>query len=1326
MGVDQTGKEKDAAKGLGHNIEQFTVVSCLEDFLKRGHGNRTVRLLKIHGCLGDYRERASYEERRAYLKSIVFNYREIQHWRRDAWARDLVRGFQRTHSVVFLGYSMADPVVHATMREVYEEMENWRAPDSKPTEDPPAFYFSYGEARDFYAVEILEAADQAVGIKREKPEEHREEHPHFLDFHGMWPKGAPGLKFPNQDEALKWVNHLAFRKLQEQALDQALEQALMDTLGEPRPKSRIESIKEQLEAITKAEREAIYELEFQGDERFKEITDWTWTFHPAVMRAMVCTEREQIDAVPVDLRAWEGESGMLMKAYCPSNDHLPWLAWSTVVELALRRAAAVRMRQQLPKTHGVREGNLRFRIEPYPRGAQVSFARDEGPSERGVHLDWETKSAPRGKPIRTRRGSRLNVKQWMIARRPWRLDPDEGRKQVFRADRWKDSGAGGGADLELERRGNWRGGCEAMALGEDAKDWEQLRQALGSDWEVIEESELPETGNRFIWPGSKWTIAEQVEIEAEALVIDGELGSLGIVQQLPGSEKEIEDLVDDMLRIAQALESRVVRNDGLETETLCVDLVVRDNGKKKTDPALISALRNLVEETLTMSGISLNIWRPENGKWMDPAAIRRAFPWVLSHTRTWYQTRGKPVGGERLERILLENFRLPGKQELALAPGLDLHVVHGFNGSGKTSLSEALEYGVTGKVARLEEEKDEVDYRKVLANKDAARNARKRVGLQLRNSGEVSGKIEKNGAEPLFEEELAANAFRFDQGLSDSLSKGSPEERARIFLEAFFPEEREKLLLQRDARKNVEAELIHVGDEDWPSLSPDDFEKRLKKAKVKLKWVTAGEVKLADLAQQLPVSLDVLKRLRKEQLPSWKSPVSASALEPALKELDDAVREISGIVSDQRDLLGKVVPVMERLQKWVVKGKEPASHEDYPALINRFLEAETMTNLYEDWARITRVLEGAHEADWTPHPDLEEAAEYIKKARRGVKAARVENIRDSVRALRDKLQERATAIDPNAAAELGKTERVPFSEADVRAMNRAGDLLRPDIDFGAGFGELIQEAMVKQETRQVDGDGERKPIVIGKSGWVNDLLRDARQLRENLAGVDAEKLKSWQPIAGRLSHFQLLLERIEIYESSRSDTAREFLKHIADKGELAQALNEIMALCMPSSFAYKDIMPQFDRVGESFDITTEDIRAALHFNTAELNLLALSMFLLCAPLRRENPIRTIVLDDPLQNMDEMTVCTLARGLRRLLRLWKNQDALKDWQLLVLLHSETQAERLESEIVCGSYRMPWLSGMATASKDVRKIEEESKFEGKVEVQKLPGLVVRTAV
>lgn len=48
--------------------------------------------------------------------------------------------------------------------------------------------------------------------------------------------------------------------------------------------------------------------------------------------------------------------------------------------------------------------------------------------------------------------------------------------------------------------------------------------------------------------------------------------------------------------------------------------------------------------------------------------------------------------------------------------------------------------------------------------------------------------------------------------------------------------------------------------------------------------------------------------------------------------------------------------------------------------------------------------------------------------------------------------------------------------------------------------------------------------------------------------------------------------------------------------------------------------------------------------------LSVALFLLCAPALA-NPFRILVLDDPLQNMDGMTVSALARGLGKLVRVF---------------------------------------------------------------------------
>src|SRR6476619_5447780 len=64
-----------------------------------------------------------------------------------------------------------------------------------------------------------------------------------------------------------------------------------------------------------------------------------------------------------------------------------------------------------------------------------------------------------------------------------------------------------------------------------------------------------------------------------------------------------------------------------------------------------------------------------------------------------------------------------------------------------------------------------------------------------------------------------------------------------------------------------------------------------------------------------------------------------------------------------------------------------------------------------------------------------------------------------------------------------------------------------------------------------------------------------------------------------------------------------------------------------------------------------------------MNSFTLALLLLCAP-SLPNPLRLLVLDDPLQNMDEMTVSSLARGIGRLVRIYP-----AGWRIVALFHAE---------------------------------------------------------
>jgi energy-coupling factor transporter ATP-binding protein EcfA2 len=160
-----------------------------------------------------------------------------------------------------------------------------------------------------------------------------------------------------------------------------------------------------------------------------------------------------------------------------------------------------------------------------------------------------------------------------------------------------------------------------------------------------------------------------------------------------------------------------------------------------------------------------------------------------------------------------------------------------------------------------------------------------------------------------------------------------------------------------------------------------------------------------------------------------------------------------------------------------------------------------------------------------------------------------------------------------------------------------------------------------------------------------------------------------------------------------------FVARLAARDEralgLVDALNELMALFTPARWAYEDVVLRYEQDGDvsRLQFETGDVRepgkpararADLRLNTAQLNAFTLALFLLCAP-RVDNPLGLLVLDDPLQNMDELTVTTLARGLAKLLRVLPEH-----WSLMMLFHGEGDLARFHDEVECGVYFLPWLS------------------------------------
>ena len=167
----------------------------------------------------------------------------------------------------------------------------------------------------------------------------------------------------------------------------------------------------------------------------------------------------------------------------------------------------------------------------------------------------------------------------------------------------------------------------------------------------------------------------------------------------------------------------------------------------------------------------------------------------------------------------------------------------------------------------------------------------------------------------------------------------------------------------------------------------------------------------------------------------------------------------------------------------------------------------------------------------------------------------------------------------------------------------------------------------------------------------------------------------------------------------------------AGEGKLLSALNEIKALLTPARWAYRPLRAQADfGKANQFNLDEGDgVSIAQRLNTAELNITALAFFFLCAP-RVRNPLRMLIFDDPLQNMDEMTVTTVARAFAKLMALWDTVECAREegappWRILLLLHGHDDVERFRNEVPCALYRLPWLRPTGGSKPENYLIEPE---------------------
>jgi hypothetical protein len=370
--------------------------------------------------------------------------------------------------------------------------------------------------------------------------------------------------------------------------------------------------------------------------------------------------------------------------------------------------------------------------------------------------------------------------------------------------------------------------------------------------DVNELLKMPGSAARFVRK-PKLRMARHFDLEPEFLVLDPTLGSFGIVETaLPSNPEKLRAAAIVQRHVDTATYARhlllrdrqLTRHKALTVELVLLTASETEDERRYFDE-IGSALRLAQRESDSLYHIGVGILCYAGSD--KPFGLRRAFPWLLNATRRWFgsddakpqaETRQAPAAPgatqpapaplvppsesgstptgtplRRLRKVTLSDYRLPGTRDLQLEEA-QVHLIHGANGSGKSSIVEALELVSTGTVDRLEQVQEK-KYEDVIKNHDAGVDAAATITLAWRSAAGPleSDKVRRVTADGIIEpiaKGVEASSFRLDQALMDKLIGRYPHERARDFLRAFFPEAKNSLADYAKAAETWRATLPAV------------------------------------------------------------------------------------------------------------------------------------------------------------------------------------------------------------------------------------------------------------------------------------------------------------------------------------------------------------------------------------------------------------------------------------------------------------------------------------------------------------------------------------
>ena len=835
-------------------------------------------------------------------------------------------------------------------------------------------------------------------------------------------------------------------------------------------------------------------------------------------------------------------------------------------------------------------------------------------------------------------------------------------------------------------------------------------------------------------PSEEFTICHQESFEADCVIIDKYLGSIGVVAIYQANDQSVtlKQWLLNQLDNANYMQHLILqeeqqRQDSRKIWQVELVLLVAEDMLQPLQRALQTQALNY--NYLYNIGVNCAAFNTESNPLPDKQ-LASALRWLLPKSRKLLSSKASKA--QHQVAVTLNNYRLPEQRSLTFSKDNCYHMVHGQNGSGKSTFVEALEWLKTGSIHRLKSKHIEaVNYLPIVKNRDAQQQQETAFSVQFSLAGKTKAKLcEDHGSisfTPKGSQPCHRLNFLIDQQLMDQLTQQSPAERAALLVEGFFPDS-ESIIAELQTAKDKQAATKANFDKEKQNFE-ETFTADQQPALIPL--LDAEDYQIETLVQYgvIPFNAEQISRLRYyfAGVPEWMQPARGS-IEDISKWLNQLE---ASLPSNSTELLQKKLSMIQasltslelispyQADRLILEGS-------FAQALNGWLEEQSLAQMLTQQLRIARTLDSATKQDWQARPgDLASGINYNDEA--------LKTLQQQLSQLKvsERYQQLMSHIENPEASAQHTTDntavryQLTYEQTDqLNQLDKEFSLLDTDADkpdgiFSNQLGNRISNALKKNvfdnlilnlaSLSSASEDSQIISINFGQPDAVAPLIdwlqQQQQALRSLLETLPKENNK-------QISHRWQVLQAYGKAKRSHTDQA-EIVKKLAKKVETAflkkikamqTPLNELMSLFTPARWAYEDLHIGGDESAIALNLGQQgadsnkhehqhkqNIGAELIFNTAELNLFTLALFLLGA---KPDPKfgGLLIWDDPLQNMDELTVTTLARGLARLQPLLQQRGV----KLVMFFHGADDLARFRNVVHGETIKLPWIFSMTASA------------------------------